>query len=132
MEKKISPLKGIDKKLIRKHKEIKHASFEISFLKKLFFLRFLQVLEALESSEKLVGFVSTKSGTYKFPWCRVIAKNPGGESFFPSTVYCLNNTIAGPRFSIPDLRIRLYNFNPKKLGFVQVFASFVIGSCRFV
>ena len=65
---------------------MKNAIFKNSFLKKLFFLWFLQVLEALESSGKLVGFISTKSGTYKSPWCRVMAKNPGGGIFFPSTV----------------------------------------------
>ena len=39
------------------------------------FLRFLEALEGLESSGRLVGFISTNPGTYKYSWCRVMTKN---------------------------------------------------------
>ena len=55
-----------------------------SSLKKLDFLRFLGVLEGLESSGKPVGKKSTYPGTYKSPWCRVMTKNPGGNFLFRS------------------------------------------------
>ena len=59
------------------------------------------MLEALKSSGKLVAFISTKSGTYKSPWCRVMTKNPGGESFFPSTVYNVRCVFSGCDAAFP-------------------------------
>ena len=52
------------------------------------FLRFPRVLEGLESSGRLVGFVSTYPGTSPTPWFRVMTKKTfgGGECFLPSTV----------------------------------------------
>ena len=48
-------------------------------------------LEGLGSSGRLVGTISTYPGTYKSPWSRVMAKNPPGRFFLPSTVVrCFN------------------------------------------
>ena len=41
----------------------------------LVFLTFLVALDDLESSGRLVGFVSTYSGTSPTPWRRVMSKN---------------------------------------------------------
>ena len=45
------------------------------------FLAFPRVREGLGRSGRLIGTISTYPGTYKCPWSRVMAKDPGGELF---------------------------------------------------
>ena len=45
-------------------------------LTKMAFLRFVLVLDGLESSGRPVGTEIHHPGTYKSPWCRVMTKNP--------------------------------------------------------
>ena len=40
------------------------------------FLRFSEALEGLESSGRLVGFISTKWRPSKLPWSRVMTEKP--------------------------------------------------------
>ena len=43
-------------------------------------------MEGLGSSGRLVGSISTYTGTYSCPWSVVMAKNPGGDFCLLSTV----------------------------------------------
>ena len=53
-------------------------------------------MEGLGSSGRLVGSISTYPGTYKCPWSRVMAKNPGGAFFSSVYVMILAQVIKGP------------------------------------
>ena len=58
---------------------------KIGFYKTGFWL-FTGVLEGLGSSGRLVETISTYPGTYQHPWSRIMAKNPPGGFFLPSTL----------------------------------------------
>ena len=79
----IGPKKGINK-------DNKDFSLFVLYNSRFYYICFCffpGVLEGLESSGRLIGSFSTYSGTCKCPWSRVIAKNPPGGFFLPSTVY---------------------------------------------
>ena len=74
------------------------------FLKQYVFLSLFRSLEGLESSGKLVGFISTTPGTYESSWCRVTTENPDRVGKLTSEDGFLNFEIRLQDFKVFDLR----------------------------
>ena len=71
-----------------------------------FLFFFPGVLEGLGTSGRLIGTISTYPGTNKCPGSRVMAKNPPGGIFLPSTV-SLDSTVS-------ILAVKISNPNSRK------------------